>query len=116
MMKLPRQAPVPVGAQPNPAPAVVPPSREPESAEQEKPCPVPTTTRNGLPRRIPQSLREFGAFPSSVPSPRDDPDADRRDEDLGESREQLMADLGDFSEGEQAARQDRPAEKPRKTT
>jgi hypothetical protein len=73
-------------------------------------------TRNGLPRRIPQSLREFGAFPSSVPSPRDDPDADHRDEDLGESRKQLMADLGDFSEGEQAARQDRPAGKPRKTT
>jgi signal transduction histidine kinase len=116
MMKLPRQAPAPVGAQPDSAPALLPPSREPESTEQEKPRPVPTTTRNGLPRRIPQSLREFGAFPSSVPSPRDDPDADHRDEDLGESRKQLMADLGDFSEGEQAARQDRPAGKPRKTT
>jgi signal transduction histidine kinase len=90
--------------------------REPDSTEQEKPRPVPATTRNGLPRRIPQSLREFGAFPASVPSPRDDPDADRRDEDPGESREQLMTDLGDFSEGEQAARQGRPAGKPRKTT
>jgi hypothetical protein len=116
MMKLPRQVPAPVGPQPDPAPALVPPSREPESTEQEKPHPVPTTTRNGLPRRIPQSLREFGAFPSSVPSPRDDPDADRRDEDSGESREQLMADLGDFAAGEQAARRDRPAGKPRKTT
>lgn len=116
MMKLPRQAPPPAGAQPGPVPALVPPSREPDSTEQEKPFPLPATTRNGLPRRIPQSLREFGAFPASVPSPRDDPDADRRDEDPGESREQLMADLGDFAEGEQAARQDRPSGKPRKTT
>lgn len=116
MMKLPRQAPAAVEAQPSPAPALVPSSREPESPEREKPPPIPTTTRNGLPRRIPQSLREFGAFPSAVPSPRDDPDADRRNEDPGTSREQLMADLGDFSEGEQAARQQRPAGKPRKTT
>ncbi|MGH3843429.1 MAG: sensor histidine kinase [Pseudonocardiaceae bacterium] len=113
MMKLPR--PAPVGAQANPPPALVPPAREPESAEGGTPHATPGTTRNGLPRRIPQSLREFGAFPTSVPSPRDESDADHRDEDLGEQREQLMADLGDFSDGEQAARQERPVEKPGKT-
>jgi hypothetical protein len=111
MMKLPRPAPTPVGAQPSGPPAPVPPARGAESTQQKEFLPAPTTTRNGLPRRIPQSLREFGAFPSSVPSPRDDPDAG-----LGEEREQLLADLGDFSAGEQAARQERPAGKPRKTT
>ena len=69
-----------------------------------------------MPRRVPQSLREFGAFPAAVPSPRNDPDTDRAEHDLSEGREQLMADIGDFSDGEQAARQQRPAGKPRKTT
>ena len=116
-MRLPRQAPAPAGTQQNPTPpnppaALAPSSRKPESPEQGTSVPTPTTTRNGLPRRIPQSLREFGAFPSSsVPSPRDDPDAE-----LAEGREQLMADLGDFTDGERAARQERPAGKPRKTT
>ncbi len=115
MMKLPRHAPAPVG-QPNPTPPLVPPAREPEATDQGKPLPTPTTTRNGLPRRVPQSLREFGAFPASVPSPRDDPDADHHDGDPAEGREQLMADLGDFADGEQAARQERPARKPGKTS
>ena len=94
------------------------PSREPSSAEPAgpaKPLPSPRT-RNGLPRRVPQSLREFGAFPTSVPSPRDDSDTNLTEEDLSEGREQLIADIGDFSDGEQAARQQRPTGKPRKTT
>jgi histidine kinase/DNA gyrase B/HSP90-like ATPase len=114
MMRVPRPAPVPGGLQTSPPPAVTTPSQEPssvEAPEPAKPLPTPRTTRNGLPRRIPQSLREFGAFPTSVPSPRDDPDTH-----LIEGREQLMADIGDFSDGEQAARQQRPAGKPRKTT
>jgi len=117
MMKVPR--PAPVGAQTGPPPAVTTPSREPsrvEHAAPAKPLPTPSTTRNGLPRRVPQSLREFGAFPTSVPSPRDDPDSNLTEGHLSEGREQLMADIGDFSDGEQAARQQRPAGKPRKTT
>jgi hypothetical protein len=101
MMKIPRPAPAPVGAQASP----------PASAPQAELRPSPGTTRNGLPRRVPQSLREFGAFPSAVPSPRDDPDTN-----LSEGREQLLADIDDFSDGEQAARQQRPTKKPRKTT
>ena len=117
MMKVPR--PAPVGAQTGPPPAVTTPSREPsrvEHAAPAKPLPTPSTTRNGLPRRVPQSLREFGAFPTSVPTPRDDPDSNLTEGHLSEGREQLMADIGDFSDGEQAARQQRPAGKPRKTT
>jgi signal transduction histidine kinase len=117
MMKVPR--PAPVGAQTSPPPAVTTPSREPSSVEPAapaKPPLTPRTTRNGLPRRVPQSLREFGAFPTSVPSPRDDPDTNLTEGHLSEGREQLMADIGDFSDGEQAARQQRPAGKLRKTT
>jgi anti-sigma regulatory factor (Ser/Thr protein kinase) len=61
---------------------------------QGKTTPAASTTRHGLPRRVPQSMREFAVFASTVPSP-DDP---------GSGREQLMSDLGDFSDGEQAAR------------
>lgn len=112
MMRVPQ--PAPAGEQASPPPAVTAPPRESSSvgsAGPAQPLPVPTTTRNGLPRRVPQSLREFGAIPTSVPSPRHDPDTH-----LAEGREQLMADIGDFSDGEQAARQQRPAGKPRKTT
>ena len=117
MIKASRPAPAAVEA--SPPLVVTTPAREPSSAEAAppaRPFPAPRTTRNGLPRRIPQSLREFGAFPASVPSPRNDPDTDRTDADLSEGREQLMADIGDFSDGEQAARQQRPPGKPRKTT
>ncbi|HJT04347.1 MAG TPA: ATP-binding protein [Pseudonocardiaceae bacterium] len=112
MMKVPQ--PAPAGAQTSPPPATPAASREPDSVEPAgpaQPLPTPRTTRNGLPRRVPQSLREFGAFPTSVPSPRHDPDTN-----LTEGREQLMADIGDFADGEQAARRQRPAGKPRKTT
>lgn len=75
----PRPEPAPVGVAAGP---------------QGKATPAASTTRHGLPRRVPQSMREFAVFASTVPSP----------EDPGSGREQLMSDLGDFSEGEQAAR------------
>lgn len=92
-MKVPRPTAVPVG---------VPSAGGSDRTEREARIPAPRTTRNGLPRRIPQSLREFGAFPAAVPSPRDDPDSS--EVDTGEGREQLLADLDAFSDGEQAAR------------
>jgi signal transduction histidine kinase len=107
MMKVAGTAPATVGVPAGPPPAAAP---------QGKPRPAPRTTRNGLPRRVPQSLREFGAVPASLPSPRNDPDADLAQEEHSEGREQLIADISDFSDGEQAARQQRPTGKPRKTT
>ncbi len=92
----PRSRPAPVRVQASPPPAPGPRS---EGTEQAKTPPAPTPTRNGLPRRVPQSMREFAGFASAGPSPSEDPDYDP-----GEGREQLMTDLGDFSEGEQAAR------------
>ncbi|MGB8995614.1 MAG: ATP-binding protein [Pseudonocardiaceae bacterium] len=78
----------------SPAPARVPASPPPSPRTS-----TPVTTRNGLPRRVPQSMREYAGFASTRPSrpagSGPDPDA---------AREQLMTDLGDFSEGEQAAR------------
>ena len=72
---------------PEPAPVGV-------AASPQRKATAASTTRHGLPRRVPQSMREFAVFASTVPNP-DDPDS---------GREQLMTDLGDFSEGEQAAR------------
>jgi anti-sigma regulatory factor (Ser/Thr protein kinase) len=106
MLKVPGPAPAPVGAPASPPPALTP---------QGKPRPTPRTTRNGLPRRVPQSLREFGAFPAAVPSPRNESDDDLGQADRDEGCEQLIADISDFSDGEQAARQQRPAKQPRKT-
>lgn len=59
-----------------------------------------STTPNGLPRRVPQSLKESGATWSA-------PAAEKSPEDKREGHEQLLADLGDFAEGEQAAQQNR---------
>ncbi len=93
--------------QPPPAPADMDTSApsEPEQSStrtgQAKTLAAPRTTRNGLPRRVPRSLREFASLASTVPSPRDDPDSVER-------RDLLMTDLGDFSEGEHAARQGAP--------
>jgi signal transduction histidine kinase len=112
-MKVPRPATARVRV-----PANAPSAGGSGQAEQAATIPAPRTTRNGLPRRIPQSLREFGAFPSTVPSPRDNPEASEGD--ALEGREQLMADLDDFSDGEQAAREvsgeGPPAGERRKTT
>jgi signal transduction histidine kinase len=70
-----------------------------ESTEHSNTRPTPRTTRNGLPRRVPQSMREFAGFASAGPSRPEDSNFDP-----GEGRAQLMTDLGDFAEGEQAAR------------
>jgi hypothetical protein len=70
-----------------------------ESTEHSNTRSTLRTTRNGLPRRVPQSMREFAGFASAGPSRPEDPNFDP-----GEGRAQLMTDLGDFAEGEQAAR------------
>lgn len=88
----PRSAPAPVRDQANP-----PTSPGVSSIEQGKTPPTPGTTRNGLPRRVPQSMREFAGFASTGPGSSENPDP-------SEGREQLMTDLGDFSEGERAGR------------
>ncbi len=82
--------------------------RSSDSTEPAVPAVAPTTTRNGLPRRVPHSLRDT-TFPAQPPSP------SRADgEESRAGREQLIADLGAFSAGEQAAHelhreQQRPA-------
>jgi anti-sigma regulatory factor (Ser/Thr protein kinase) len=92
----PRAAPAPVRVPASPPPS---PRMHPEWTEQTKTRPTSRTTRNGLPRRVPQSMREFAGFASVGSSRPEDPNVDP-----AEGREQLMTDLGDFAEGEQAAR------------
>jgi len=91
----PRSAPAPVRDQPSPPTA----PRYSSWMERKETPPTSATTRNGLPRRVPQSMREFAGFASTGPGRPENPDSDP-----SEGREQLMTDLGDFSEGEQAAR------------
>lgn len=67
------------------------PSSPPES-EQEA-----ALTTNGLPRRVPRSLKD----PQTAPAEREKLHIQQAGH---ESHEQLLADLGEFSEGEQAAR------------
>lgn len=64
--------------------------------------PKSSTTPNGLPRRMPQSLKESAAV-------RRESTPDSSPESKRESHEQLLADLGEFVEGEQAAHQQRDA-------
>ncbi len=90
----PRSAPAPVRDEVSPPTS----PRYSPWMEQGK-TPAPGTTRNGLPRRVPQSMREFAGFASTGPRSPEHPDSDP-----SEGREQLMTDLGDFSEGERAAR------------
>jgi hypothetical protein len=59
-----------------------------------------TTTRNGLPRRVPHSLRD-----SSIPARQAPSSPTGADFDPRAGREQLIADLGAFSAGEQAAQE-----------
>jgi len=59
-----------------------------------------TTTRNGLPRRVPHSLRD-----SSIPARQAPSSPAGADFDPRAGREQLIADLGAFSAGEQAAQE-----------
>lgn len=106
---------IPRVAAPAPARALAspPPSPRPvaEWTEPEQVPAAPATTRNGLPRRVPQSLRDVAA--PARPGPSDEPVP-------GAGREQLMADLGDFADGEQAARElhddPRPATEPKDHT
>jgi signal transduction histidine kinase len=73
------------------------PRHQARSAGQE--VAVTTTTANGLPRRVPRSLR--GTPPVAEERSGAEDTADRSGHD------QLLADLDAFSEGEQAAREDR---------
>jgi anti-sigma regulatory factor (Ser/Thr protein kinase) len=66
-----------------------------------------TTTKNGLPKRVPHSLRGSSGS-SSAPSAAE-PATDKA---ARAGREQFVADLGAFSDGEQAARSEAPTETP----
>lgn len=103
-MLVPSPRPAPTSVR---APAGLPPSpRVPLEETGRGPVPpAQETTRNGLPRRIPQSMREFAVefavAGAATPGESNDPDVDP-----SKGREKLMTDLGDFSDGEQAARRD----------
>jgi hypothetical protein len=103
-MLVPSPRPAPTSVR---APAGLPPSpRVPLEETGRGPVPpAQETTRNGLPRRIPQSMREFAVefavTGAATPGESNDPDVDP-----SKGREKLMTDLGDFSDGEQAARRD----------
>jgi anti-sigma regulatory factor (Ser/Thr protein kinase) len=66
-----------------------------------------TTTKNGLPKRVPHSLRGSSGS-SSAPSAAE-PATDKA---ARAGREQFVADLGAFSDGEHAARGESPTETP----
>lgn len=71
-----------------------------DPTESQERASQPATTPNGLPRRVPQSLKEnAGAWSASA--------AEASVEEKRDGHEQLLADLGDFAEGELAAQQDR---------
>lgn len=83
-----------------PSPRISPDSSEPAVTSM-MPAGAPATTRNGLPRRVPHSLRDSAYIPAQqAPSSPTDGDSDPR-----AGREQLIADLGAFSAGEQAAQE-----------
>lgn len=71
------------------------------------------TTANGLPRRVPRSLKESG--PGGCPDDGAEPawpqreSAEQSPEQRRKGHEQLLADLGEFAEGEQAAHADHRA-------
>ncbi|WP_410645696.1 sensor histidine kinase [Amycolatopsis sp. lyj-346] len=76
---------------------------QPEALRKPSPRPRPVvegtvggTTANGLPRRVPGSIR--GAAPEPPPPPPSPPEGDPA------GHERLLADLGAFADGEQAAR------------
>ena len=79
-----------------PSPRTSPDSSEPAAAA----AATTTTTRNGLPRRVPRSLRD-----SSIPARQAPSSPTGADTDPRAGREQLIADLGAFSAGEQAAQE-----------
>lgn len=71
------------------------------------------TTANGLPRRVPMSLKESAV--TWPPAPAEEAPL-RGEQERKESHEQLLADLGAFAEGEQAAQQEKEANPDKKTT
>lgn len=73
------------------------PSEEQAVAQQHQT--QPPTTANGLPRRVSQSLKGSSTPKSTPPEP---PKAST-EQDVRESHQQLLHDLGAFTEGEQAA-------------
>lgn len=83
------------------------PRSSPESTEPTGTPAAPTTTKSGLPRRVSQSLRDYAVYFSIASDSPVDPDSDP-----GKGREQLLNDLGDFSAGEQAARDVRDEQAP----
>ncbi|MEV4150558.1 ATP-binding protein [Amycolatopsis sp. NPDC049691] len=99
-VKAPAGEPASVGGLPRRRPGTFP-KEEPVRAVPRKPSPRPRpleqtggTTANGLPRRVPGSIR--GAAPEPPPPP---PAA----EPAANGHEQLLADLGAFADGERAA-------------
>ncbi|MGJ7905250.1 sensor histidine kinase [Actinopolyspora sp. H202] len=87
-----------------PAIAVEPvwPSEEQAAAQQDQS--QPATTANGLPRRVSQSLKGSAGGSSRSAAPAPEPHSDETERDIRESHQQLLADLGDFAEGESEAR------------
>jgi anti-sigma regulatory factor (Ser/Thr protein kinase) len=102
-----------------PSPRTSPDSPSPDSPSPDSPEPAvmagtsgtpptgtsmgaPATTRNGLPRRVPHSLRDSPIPAQQAPSSPIDEDSDRR-----AGQEQLIADLDAFSAGEQEAQEAR---------
>ncbi|WP_019853781.1 ATP-binding protein [Actinopolyspora mortivallis] len=74
------------------------------SEDQRTPRPretEPSTTVNGLPRRVSQSLKGSSAARQDTPAPTDRGTG----VDMRRSHEQLLADLGAFAEGEREAKQ-----------
>lgn len=87
--------------------AIPPPRPSPESTQLTAEAASPTTTRNGLPRRVPHSLRRYSTL---VQTAQDSPTDSEPDPSAG--REQLITDLGAFSDGEQAAREAHSSQPP----
>jgi two-component sensor histidine kinase len=72
----------------------------PKPPPRPRPAPEPAidgTTANGLPRRVPHSLKRPGGQEAPVPPP---------ETSVGAGSEKLLDDLGAFSEGERAAREE----------
>jgi anti-sigma regulatory factor (Ser/Thr protein kinase) len=92
------------GAPPSPRPAAEPPVPPTPSQPSSQPSPAPRpaaptisgTTASGLPRRVSRSIKD--AAESAPPSA---PELDAADPD---GHEKFLADLADFTDGEQAAR------------
>ncbi|WP_244515689.1 sensor histidine kinase [Actinopolyspora xinjiangensis] len=65
----------------------------------------PATTANGLPRRVSRSLKESASGGRGQAAAASTSEGDGTERDIRESHQRLLADLGDFTAGEQEARQ-----------